>query len=122
MPHQIIHDLDTLMGGAVAEKMRTALAEVFQNIYDPNTDPTAKREVTLTLSVKPNTSRDVANMTVQAKTKLAPAHPADGTVYLHRSDNGTITATEKLAQVPGQIDMAGEETLLPNVITFENVR
>lgn len=58
-------------------------------------------------------------MDVTVKTKLASAAPAETTVYLAYSDDGLVTASEKVDQIPGQIDMDGREAPTPNIVTFE---
>lgn len=120
MPYQPIEKLDVLMGGAVQEKFRIAMAEVLSNIRDPNTKATAKRTVTMTITISPNANRDVAQMEVQVKPKLTPAEPAENTIYISWNDDGLVTASEKLDQVPGQLNMDGAEAPLPNVVTFES--
>ena len=122
MAYQPIEKLDALMGGAVQEKFRIALAEVLSNVRDPNTKASAKRAITLTVTISPNQTRDVANMEVSVKTKLVPSDPAENTIYIAWDDNGLVTASEKLDHIPGQINMEGTETPLPNVVTFETKR
>lgn len=120
MIYQPIDKLDVLMNGAVQEKFGAALREVLANIRDPNTSATVKRSITLTITIAPSAGRDVAEMSVQTKTKLAPPNSASSTIYLAYGDDGSVTATEKLDQVPGQLSMSGDETPLPNVVTFES--
>ena len=116
MPFLPLEKLDLLMGGAVQERFRIALAEVLANIRDPNTRATEKRSITLTLTLAPYATRDTAQMDVTVKTKLAAAAPAETTVYLAYS---LVTASEKVDQIPGQIDMDGREAPTPNIVTFE---
>lgn len=120
MIYQPIEKLDALMSGALQERFGSALREVLANVRDPNTSATVKRSITLTITIAPSAGRDVAEMSVQTKTKLAPPDAASSTIYLAYGDDGSVTATEKLDQVPGQINMAGDETPLPNVVTFES--
>lgn len=120
MIYQPIDKLDALMDGAVQEKFGSALREVLANVRDPNTSATVKRSITLTITIAPSAGRDVAEMSVQTKTKLAPPNSASSTIYLAYGDDGSVTATEKLDQVPGQLSMSGDETPLPNVVTFES--
>ena len=119
MPFLPLEKLDLLMGGAVQERFRIALAEVLSNIHDPNTRATEKRSIALTLTFAPYANRDAADLDVSVKTKLAAAAPAQTTVYLAYSDDGLVTASEKVDQIPGQIDMAGCEAPTPNTVTFE---
>lgn len=79
MPFLPLEKLDLLMGGAVQERFRIALAEVLANIRDPNTRATEKRSITLTLTLAPYATRDTAQMDVTVKTKLAAAAPAETT-------------------------------------------
>ena len=72
-----------------------------------------------TLTLAPYATRDTAQMDVTVKTKLAAAAPAETTVYLAYSDDGLVTASEKVDQIPGQIDMDGREAPTPNIVTFE---
>ena len=119
MPYQPIEKLDSLMGGAVQEKFRIALAEVLANVRDPNTKATIKRGITLSVTITPNANRDVAQMEVQVSTKIAPSVPAENTIYLSWNDDGLVTASEKLDRIPGQLNMDDEEAPLPNIVTFE---
>ena len=47
-------DLNTLCGGAFAEKVNEALVQVGENIQNMNTDATKKRKITITLTFAPN--------------------------------------------------------------------
>lgn len=66
-------NLDSLAGGAFAEKFTKALLEVATNIQDPNTDPTAKRGITVNIKFAPNKNREMVNTTIAVTTKLAAA-------------------------------------------------
>ena len=120
MAHYLpIKFLDTLAGGALAEKFAVELASVLANIRDPNTKATAKREITLKIGFTPSPNRDSSLVSIKADSKLTPAEPIEITAYLDYDDNGMVTATEKTDQIPGQISMEGEETPLPKVVQFE---
>lgn len=106
-------DLNTLMGGAVNERWQDALNELAQNVLDPNTDPTKPRKITMTLTVKPNSARDGGEMSFDIKKNLAPPVPVRQTVFFDMDDAGTVCATQKLDQVPGQVNMDGEITPQP---------
>ena len=58
----------TLAGGGVEEKLQYALSEVAANIADPNTDAKKARKITMTIALKPNESRMVANVDINVKT------------------------------------------------------
>lgn len=63
--------LDTIGGGALAELFGAELARILQNIADPNTDATSKRVITFTVSFKPKSDREVADVELKCSSKLA---------------------------------------------------
>ena len=64
--------LTNLGGGAAVEKFQEEFEKVVANIMDPNTDPKAKREVVLKVTIQPSADRDWAGMKIEAQAKLAP--------------------------------------------------
>ena len=63
---QII-DLNTFASGALAEKVNIELQKVLENISDPNTDHKKARKVTVTMTLKANERRNLANVLVDNK-------------------------------------------------------
>ena len=112
-----IESLDELMDGGVRERFNDALKKVWANIFDPNTNPKNVREIQLKVKIKPNKRLDAADFNVEVTTKLAPPEPLQQTVMLQLVGDGTIVATERTNQVPGQLDMDGNESI-PKVVTF----
>lgn len=70
-------NLETLAGGAFAEKLNEALQEVAENIQNPNTEATAKRGITVTIKFAPNKNRQMVNTQIAVSTKLAPTEAID---------------------------------------------
>ena len=70
-------NLETLAGGAFAEKLNEALQEVAENIQNPNTEATAKRGITVTIKFTPNKNRQMVNTQIAVSTKLAPTEAID---------------------------------------------
>ena len=70
-------NLETLAGGAFAEKLNEALREVAENIQNPNTEATAKRGITVTIKFAPNKNRQMVNTQISVSTKLAPTEAID---------------------------------------------
>ena len=62
-----------LMGGAAIERFDREFTKVVKNVMDPNTDPKAARTVTLTVTVKPNDDRQIGNLIIDCKAKVASA-------------------------------------------------
>lgn len=95
--------LEDLAGGAFAEKMQEALLEVAENIQNPNTDPTAKRKITATLTFAPDSRGEMVSTTIQVVTKLAPTEAIDTTVLVGRNHKtGEVEIAEYSRQVRGQ--------------------
>lgn len=63
--------LDTIGGGALPELFGAELSRILANIADPNTDPTAKRAVSITVTFKPKADRDIADVELTCSSKLA---------------------------------------------------
>lgn len=110
------------MDGGVKERFNNALAKVWDNVYDPNTNPTAVREITMKVKIKPSERRDAASFSVDIMPKLAPPVSLSQTVMLQLNGDGSITATERTDQIPGQMNMDGGEEPLPTEVTFNVVQ
>lgn len=108
-----LEDLNCLMGGAVRERWKDALDRLGKNVFDPNTDPKKKRKITMVLTVTPNERRDGGEMTFDVKESFAPPVPVSQTIFFDMAGDGSIYATQRLDQIPGQVDMKGEVTPEP---------
>jgi hypothetical protein len=64
-------NLETLAGGAFAEKLNEALMQVAENIQNPNTDATTKRQITVNIKFTPNKTRQMVGTQIAVTTKLA---------------------------------------------------
>ena len=83
--------------GAIAEITDYEVERVVANIMDPNTNATAKRKITITLTFAPDDYRQQIGMDAQAKTTLG-AH-----IPVHHQGAGRIPAA-------GRDDAAGPRT------------
>ena len=113
-----IKKLDELMDGALTERFNYEMERVLLNVFDPNTNPRAKRQIQIVIDIAPNERRDAAEFKVDVKSKLAPPVAVAQTVMLNMDDEGVVTATEFTSQVPGQIDMDGQVNI-PKVVEFD---
>ena len=116
-----IKSLDELMDGALTERFNYEMERVLANVFDPNTNPKAKRKIQIIINITPNERRDAAEFKVEVKSTVASPVPVTQTVFLDVDDNGNVTATEITNQTPGQINIDGDETS-PNVIEFKNTQ
>lgn len=102
-------NLATLAGGAAVEMVNEALEEAFRDIRDPNTPPTAKREVRLVLTLTPDESRQLIKVDIGAERKLAKVRPSTAMIELTRQRDGQILAVELSARPSRQRDIPGTE-------------
>ena len=113
-----ISKLDDFMNGAITERFNQELETVLRNVMDPNTDPKAKRTLTIKIDVAANEARTLAKFAVSVTSKLAASQSFTQDAFIRQDENGNFTATEVTDQVPGQINMDGEAQPLPNVLNF----
>jgi len=115
-----IKSLSELMDGGVEERFNVEMDKIWQNVQDPNTDPKAKREINIKITVKPNERRDSADFDVSVIGKPAPFKPLSKTVTLQFNGDGSVVATERTEQIPGQQRMDGTEQPLAKVVRFDS--
>lgn len=101
MEHKII-DLNTFADGAVSERFNLELQKVLENFADMNTDPTAKRQINLVVTLQGDEARDVILANVQAKTKLAPAKKLEAKIIMDYDESGMVTGSELKSGIKGQ--------------------
>ena len=94
--------LDKFAAGALAERANQAIQTVLENIKDPNTDHKIKRKVTLELTFVTDEAREMTQVHVLAKTKVAPQSPVSSVILIDRDVNGDVLGTEFRKQIPGQ--------------------
>ncbi|MBM7835926.1 replication terminator protein [Clostridium sardiniense] len=102
-------NLETFAGGALAEKVNIALKQVLENISDPNTDYGVKRKLTIDMTLVADESRDLAEVAIVAKPKLAPSKALSTKIVIGTDGKGGILASEYKKQVPGQSVMRVDE-------------
>lgn len=66
--------LSNLAEGAAIQKFDDELQKVLNNIVDPNTPADVTREVQLIVKIKPDKNRGYGDISIIAKSKLAPDH------------------------------------------------
>lgn len=101
-------NLETLAGGAFAEKLKEALMQVAENIQNPNTDAAAKRGITVNIKFAPNKTRQVVNTTIAVTTKLAATEAIDTQMVMGVNlRTGEIEIAEYDGQIRGQLTLPG---------------
>lgn len=95
--------------GAITERTDYEMGRVMQNIMDPNTKPTEKRKITLTIEFQPDDDRQTIAVNITAKSTLAPTTPIKTALYASTDSYGEFHAVEMVPQVPGQLGFDGSE-------------
>ena len=75
-------NLETLAGGAFAEKLNEALMQVAENIQNPNTEATTKRQIQITLKFAPNKTRQLVSTQTGASSHARAAAGSAGSQSL----------------------------------------
>ena len=102
-------ELNKLADGAFLEKVNTALKEVLDNIKDPNTEWKVKRKLIIDMTFETGEDRELADLSITAKTKLAPTKDLKTKLVIDVNSEGEAIASEFKKQVPGQSYMKIDE-------------
>ena len=109
--------------GAIKERIDYEMGKAMDNILDANTNPTAKRKITLTIVMTPDADRTNIAVDVTAKSTLPPTNPVRTSLYIAGSGStGEVQAVELVPEIPGQMSMDGEEQEAPQILNIINYR
>lgn len=103
-----------MANGGFLEQVNYKVADVIDNILDPNTKATGKRKIMITMEITPDDSR--MNFSVRFSTKLALVPVNELTTSMHifvENDTGEIQVVENIPQIPGQLGLNGTEQEFP---------
>lgn len=98
-------NLEQFADGALAEKVNMALVQVLENMTDPNTNWKTKRKIILDMTLETGEDRELTEVTIIAKTKLAPTKALATKIVIGTDGKGGVLASEYRKQVPGQSAM-----------------
>lgn len=99
-------NLERLAGGAFAEKLNEALMQVAENIQNPNTEATTKRQINIAIKFAPDKSRQVINTQISVTTKLAATEAIDTQMVMGvNMRTGQIEIAEYDGQIRGQMNL-----------------
>ena len=98
--------------GAIQERADYEMSSLLNNILDPNTSATAARKLTITLTLKPDDTRQNITVSCVATSKLAATHPVTTALYVADED----TIVEMVPQIPGQMAVDGTEQDAPPML------
>lgn len=113
-------NLETLAGGAFAEKLNEALMQVAENIQNPNTDATTKRQITVNIKFTPNKTRQMVGTQIAVTTKLAATEAIDTQMVMGvNMRTGQIEIAEYDGQIRGQMDLSDfAAAFVPNPVNL----
>ncbi len=98
--------------GALKEVTDYEVTKAIGNIMDPNTSATAARKITVTLTLKPDDTRQNIAVSYVAKSTLAPTNPVTTSLYV--VDEESIV--EMVPQIPGQLAVDASEQEAPPML------
>lgn len=102
--------------GAIVERIDYEMSKLIDNVLDPNTDPKKKRTLTVKIDVTPDAERQNLRTDISVVAKLQPTNPISVPLYLTTDTDGEAAAIEMTPQMPGQLDMYGNEQAQPSQI------
>ena len=108
-------NLANLGGGVAIEKFQEEFSRLIENVLDPNTEPTAKREVILKVVVKPTKDRTWGNIQVLSSSKLAANVAYATRAYFGMTEDGPVACEDNPNQMTFE-DLAEEQS--KNVADF----
>ena len=106
--------------GAILERVDYEMGRVLDNILDPNTKPTGKRKITVSLELVPSADRRTITVLTTAKATLVPTDPVTTSLYItNQHSTGEMVVAEMVPQVPGQTALDGTEQAQPKILNFK---
>lgn len=111
------HDKATLFnicGGAAAEMFDAEFERVVRNALDPNTKLNGKREITITIAVKPNEGRTAVNLEMDVTSKVAGCNGVSGVVYTGITRLGKVVTAN--FREPSQDDLFPDAPTPPRAV------
>ena len=106
--------------GAILERVDYEMGRVLDNILDPNTKPTGKRKITVSLELVPSADRRTITVLTTAKATLVPTDPVTTSLYItNQPSTGEMVVAEMVPQVPGQTALDGTEQAQPKIPNFK---
>lgn len=106
--------LSEINSGALQEVFDYEFNKVLRNIRDVNTDPKAKRKVTIEMTISPNEKRTIGDIDFKVKHTEAPIN-GFATAITITEDGRKVVAEEIGNELPGQMNFE-------NVLEMEGVK
>ena len=108
--------------GAFQERVDLEMTKVVENILDPNTKPTQKRKLTMTIEFSPDDERQNIGVSFVVKSTMAPTVPARTTLWVAgENTDKERQIVEMVPQVPGQMSFDNEEQEAPTTLKLVKI-
>lgn len=103
--------LEDFAGGAVAERIGSAIQRVYENIANPNMDAEKARKLTIELTFKPDKNdRTDVDVTAIVKTSLQPEKAISSRMIVESDGRGNVQGNEwRREAMKGQLEIDREE-------------
>ena len=109
--------------GAILERVNYEMGKIVNNIMDPNTSATAKRKLTIGITINPSADRRQFAADATVDVKLASTEPISlGFSIVGKPGSGELMVVENTPQIPGQFGLDGGEQAGPKVININEAR
>lgn len=102
--------------GAFQERCDYEMGRIIENILDVNTKATAKRTVTLTISLTPDDTRENIAVSVMAKSALAANTPVTTNLFVTEDGEGNPLIAEMVPNIQTSIFDGEQQT--PKILRF----
>lgn len=113
-------DLSTIAGGLLQKAFDRNYEAILANIQDETTEATAKRKITIDVTLAPDEKRNLIKTTFSVRRKTAPIVDV-GTVMLVKRSGGMIWTEEwSDHQIPGQVVADNLSELPQNTELYAN--
>ena len=119
MDQQNIKSILQMARGGIQEVVDYEMSMIVANIMDPNTKPSEKRKLQLTLEFAPDDNRQVVGVNVVTKKTLAPTNAVKTSLFItDAADGDGYTAVEMTPDIPGQTSMFGGDQEPPAILNI----
>ena len=112
LPDQFV-TLENLMNGGATELFGDELGKIIRDVADPNKKATAERTITLKFKLQPDEKRQKCAVALEASSKLAPAMPAESTLFVGTCDGVPVAYEDDPRQVRMKFDQPAESEQEP---------
>lgn len=99
--------------GSVKERADYEMSRIIENIADVNTSATKKRQLHIVIDIKSDAGRQKLSVDTTVKSKIEPLAPISSSLYITPDENGDLYAVEMVPNIPGQLDISGEQQAEP---------